>query len=102
MWLEILKHAVDAPDSSMGKVAEKLGCSRTAISLVLAGKYPAKTDKMAARVMQVYGRVQCPFLLKEISGKECHDFHTKDAPTSSPFAMRHWRACQNCPNRRLT
>jgi len=98
MWLELLRKRV--ADSSMGKVADELDLSRTAVSLVLAGKYPAKTDRIAGRVIDTYARIQCPFLEREISGAECRDFHTREAPTSSPFAMRHWRACQNCPNRR--
>ncbi len=97
-WLELLRHAVEA--SSMGRVAEDLDVGRPTISLVLAGKYPARTDRIAQRVINVYGRVQCPFLGEEITGAQCRDYHTRAAPTSSPFAMRHWRACQSCPHRR--
>lgn len=98
MWLDLLKKRVD--ESSMGKVAEELQCSRTAVSLVLAGKYPASTEKFATRVIARYARIPCPFLEREISGAECREFHTRETPTSSPFAMRHWRACQGCQHRR--
>ena len=101
-WLELLRGKVKEPGASMGSVATDLQMSRTTVSLVLSGKYPASTDKIAARVMQTYGRVECPFLREEISGAQCADYHQRPAPTSSPFAMRHWRACQGCPNRRST
>jgi len=99
MWLDLLRAAVTAPGSSRQKVADALGMSRTAVSLVLDNKYPAKTDKIALKVMTVYGHVQCPFLGQQISFAACREYHERDAPTSSPFAMRHWRACQRCPNR---
>ncbi len=99
-WMDLLQRAVDA--SSMGKVAADLGLGRPTISLVLAGKYPARTDRIAARVIGMYGHVQCPFLEEEITGAKCQEYSSRSAPTSSPFAMRHWRACQGCPNRRQT
>lgn len=97
-WLDLLRSNVQA--SSQGKVATDLGLKAPTISLVLSGKYPASTDRIAQRVVRVYGRVQCPHLAEEISGAQCHDYHSRPAPTSSPFAMRHWRECQGCPNRR--
>ncbi len=101
MWLDLLKQAVDAPGASQASVAKALGyASSTVVSLALSGKYPAKTDKIEARVLAVFGRVQCPHLGEELSGAQCIEYHTRAAPTSSPFAMRHWRACQSCPNRR--
>lgn len=100
MWIDLIRTALAAPGASMGTVAADLQLSRTTVSLVLSGKYPASTDKIEARVLQTYGRVQCPFLGTELSGAQCADYHQRQAPTSSPFAMRHWRACQQCPNRR--
>ena len=96
MWLELLRQAV--ADSSQAAVSRATGLSPTAISLALAGKYPAKTDKVADKVMLRYGRVACPFLQQEITFATCREHHGRAAPTSSPFAMRHWRACQGCPH----
>lgn len=95
MWLDIFKRAVDA--SSRQRVADDLGISRTAVSLVYSGKYPASTDKIATLVMDTYGRVRCPHLDEEITHAECRRHHKAEAPTSSPRAMRHWKACQSCP-----
>ncbi len=99
MWLEILKQQV--ADRGVVKVAAELGYkNHTGLSLALNGKYPASTRKIETTVLKAYARVQCPFLAREITFAECSDFHTRAAPTSSPLAMRHWRACQGCPNRR--
>lgn len=93
-WLTILRQAVEK--SSITAVAIKLEISRTAISLVLAGKYPAKTDKIAAKVLDMYARITCPHTGVEITHAECRTLSTSAVPTSSPQAMRHWRACQSC------
>lgn len=94
MWLTLLEQAVDA--SNITQVAIKLDVSRTTISLVLAGKYPAKTDKIAIRVLDIYGRIACPFLGVDIVQAECRIHRSSAVPTSSPRAMQHWRACQSC------
>jgi hypothetical protein len=96
-WLILLQQAVEK--SSITAVADKLVVSRTAISLVLAGKYPAKTDKIAAKVLDMYARITCPHTGVEISHAECRTLSTSAVPTSSPQAMRHWRACQSCQHK---
>jgi hypothetical protein len=93
-WLELLSQAV--AQSSRTEVADRLGYSRTAISLVLSGQYMAKTDRLAQRVVAVYQQVPCPHLCISLSHKECTHYRTRHAPTSSPSALRHWRACQSC------
>jgi hypothetical protein len=95
-WLQLLRQAVEAEGSSITTVAAKLGVSRTSISLVLAGKYPAKTDKIEARVLDIYARLICPHTLVEIRHAECRETAAAATPTSSPQAMRQWRACQSC------
>jgi len=96
MWLKLLTDAVEK--SSNQAVADELGVSRTAISLVMRGKYPASTDKIEALVMDTYSRVDCPHLGESIPITECKRHCSENAPTSSPRAMRLWRACQACPN----
>jgi len=94
MWLTMLKQAVER--SSKAAVAMELGVSRTTISLVVDGKYPAKTDKIEVLVLNTYGRVICPFSGDEITLAVCKKHHTSAVPTSSPRAMKHWRTCQGC------
>jgi predicted transcriptional regulator len=91
-WRVLLERAVEATNKQA--VADRLGVTRTAVSLVCSDKYPAKTDKFAARVMDVLGREQCPYLCIEITREQCREFHNRRAPISSPREMRHWRACQ--------
>lgn len=93
-WKALLDDAVEK--TSITAVALKLDVSRTTISLVLGNKYPAKTDKIAAKVLDVYARLICPHTCAEISHAECRELSTSAVPTSSPQAMRHWRACQGC------
>jgi len=94
-WLTILKEEV--VKTSKTEVAANLGYNNhTTISLVLAGKYPAKTDKVAANVLDTYARITCPHTDVEITHAECRYFSTSSVPTSSPQAMRHWRACKSC------
>lgn len=98
-WLALLTNAAEAHERGIAGVAEELDVSRTSISLVLSGKYPAKTDKIEARVLQTYARVACPHLIETITIHICRSHAERAAPTNSPREMRHWRACQNCPHK---
>ena len=95
-WLDLLQQAVAEHKRGVAGVAEQIGVSRTALSLVLANKYPAKTDRIAAKVLNTYARVSCPHLGETITQAQCIDFATRTAPTNSPRDMCHWRACQSC------
>lgn len=92
-WRDILAQAVGA--SSCAQVARCLGVSRTAVSLLLSGKYPGSPERMAARIVERYGRVTCPYLDREVAPAECERY-SGEMPTASPDALRHWRACQGC------
>lgn len=94
-WLDFL--AAEAARTSIAATARRLGYSRTAVSLALAGKYPGTTDRLAATVLDVLGRVACPHLGREVTPGECA-IHGGQIPTSSPAALRLWRACQTCPH----
>ncbi len=84
--------------TSIAATARRLGYSRTAVSLVLAGKYPGRTDTLAARVLAELGRVTCPHLGRTVTPGDCAISGGR-VPTSSPAALRLWRACQTCPHR---
>lgn len=96
-WFDLL--SAEVAKTNKTAVAIKLGVSRPAISRVMSGSYGAKTDKIAARVLAVYSVVACPYLGQEISPSECAAHAGRAIPTSSPRAVRHWKACQTCPNR---
>jgi hypothetical protein len=94
-WRTLLAEAVGK--SSRAAVARELGVSRPAVSLLLAGKYPGQTDRMAARVIDCFAHVDCPHTGKSVTPDHCRKF-CGPAPTSSPAALRQWRACLTCPN----
>lgn len=104
-WLQILREQVAAHNDAKGrggpgKVGSLLGLSRSTVSLVLAGKYPAgSTDRVAARVIARFGEghVHCPHLRGEISIGDCGNWRKRPMPRAIPADLRHWQACRNCP-----
>lgn len=98
-WLTLLAEEV-ARTGSKAKAAKKVGISRSAVSLVLAGRYPANTERVAAKVLDALaGRVTCPHDGTDIPRKVCTDRATAPMPMSSPAQLRAWTACQACANR---
>ena len=68
-WLALLHKAVEG--RTKAAVARELGVSRPSVSLLLAGRYPGRTDHMAARVLAVYGRIACPHLGIGLRHRRC-------------------------------
>ncbi len=96
-WLALLRRAVDEA-GSRAAVARELGVSRTAVSLLLSGAYPGGTARMAARVIARYDRLLCPHTGRIVPPEHCRRM-AGPVPTSSPAALRQWRACQTCSNK---
>lgn len=104
-WRAILAAEVERRNDARGRggiqaVATILEVSRTAVSLLLAGKYPARSEeRMAARVLAKLGggRVICPYLEAELGVPECRSWRARPMPRSNPDAARHWTACRTCP-----
>lgn len=94
-WLDMLRVAVAA--KGVSEVARLVGVSHTAVSLALVGKYPAKTTRLAAKVLQKLGRIACPHLGCEITGVECAAYRNRAMPQSDPTKLKHWVACRRCP-----
>lgn len=95
-WQPLLQHEVAA--SGCVATARKLGISHTSVSLLLAGKYPGNTTRMARRISTVLApdrAVACPFTGEEITILECAKISAL-VPTSSPVALRHWKMCRTC------
>ncbi|NWK80335.1 XRE family transcriptional regulator [Aquitalea sp. LB_tupeE] len=83
----------------MRAVAGRLGYSVATVSLVLAGKYPGKTDKIAHASMQALDSVRCPRLQRSLTIQECRAVALAPIPMHHPLKLGHWRACQHCPQR---
>ncbi|MBF0481306.1 MAG: LacI family transcriptional regulator [Desulfovibrionaceae bacterium] len=99
-WLEILRARVEA--SSQAEVAKALDISRTAICQVLAGKYPAKTGRIEAKVLALFGAtsVACP-VRGEIAPAECSETRerarTIGLRAGNPETVKLFKSCLNCP-----
>ena len=96
-WLAMLRETVAA--TSQTDVAKLLDVSRTTVSLVLSGKYPGKTDRVAARVLKTFGQVQCTHTGQLISLTVCVSFANRRAPINNPMELSHWRTYRNSPLR---
>lgn len=96
-WIALLR--AEARRTSMRAVASALDYSPTTVSLVLAGKYPGKTDRIAKAVMSLLDVVECPHIGQSMPLAECHVLALAPAPTHHPMKLSHWRSCQGCPHR---
>lgn len=78
MNLERLREAV-ALEGGIATVAKKSGVSRTALSLIINGKYGANPHKILQKVENAYnglkdGMVLCPALKDEMSAAVCKKY----------------------------
>lgn len=96
-WLTLLR--AEAKRSSMRAVAGRLGYSAATVSLVLAGKYAGKTDRVAKAALALLDVVECPHARQTLPLAECRSIALGSAPTHHPMKLGHWRACQRCPSR---
>lgn len=100
-WLDLLK--AEVAKSNITQVASQIGYARTSVSLALNGKYVGSTDKLAAAVLEAFSdRFQCPHLGQAITRQDCDGFSRRSIPQSNASALRHWRACQACPQARAS
>lgn len=104
-WLDVLRAEAARRGRTKKDIAAELGVSRTAVSLLVAGKYSARMDrvstKIANKVMELYAeRVWCPFLHASLAASVCADHAGAALPKSDPDKLRHWVACQRCPQNR--
>ena len=83
--------------TNITQTAERLDVSRTAVSLLLSGKYTADPTAMHRRILDVLGSVACPYLEADISHAACRRWHSRQRPPAQTATdVRHWRACQRC------
>ena len=92
-WLSLLRARV--AEIGVSATARELGVSHGSVSTLIAEKYPGNTWRMADRVMKRYARNPCPYNGEMVSYHDCARYAGK-VPTSSPAALRRWRACQKC------
>lgn len=100
-WQLLLNEALRRNNGNKQAVADELLVSRTLVSLVVNRKYMRDTGPFIRRVYATYDKVDCPHLNEKLSKATCQTYADREAPTSSPREMRHWRSCQLCPHRPL-
>lgn len=83
--------------TSVTAAARRLGYSRPAVSMVLAGAYQARTNNVVAAALAALDTVSCPADGVDMTAAACLETRTRTMPTSSPRALRRWRQCQTCP-----
>lgn len=95
-WLDILRREVDR--TSVTGVARRLGYARPSISLVYHGRYPGSTDRIRARVIEVFAdEIVCPHSGASMRPLDCRELRSGPMPTSNAKRLRHWTACRTCP-----
>ena len=94
-WIGEVRRAVDML-GSIQAVATLLGYSRTAISLLLAGKYAKDTSRLEAAVRGRLTSVACPYMEAAISGADCIQNQGRTEPAAGSEEYWHWRACKAC------
>lgn len=98
-WLRLLRN--EAELQSITGAAKRIGCARSKASMLLSGKYPAKTARAERQVLKALGSVQCPALGGEMEGSRCQQYRkvaAGDPPTHNSTVILFWRSCQICPN----
>lgn len=98
-WIQLLQAQVEQKGRPV--VQKELGISPTALSLVLAGRYPASTENIEKRVMAIYGKngeVVCP-VLGQIQPSRCVENFQRAQKINSagnPNTIRLYHRCRKC------
>lgn len=98
-WYVALKVACEAEGQTA--VAKRLDVCKATVSLLLSGKYGARTEHLEARIRAVLMKAtcQCP-VLGEIPLSYCHEQQGPLELITSHLTVQLYRACQTCPNSR--
>jgi hypothetical protein len=95
-WIQLLRARTEQL-GSRAAAAREIGYSRSAVSLALDGKYPARdVTRLSATVTALYTRCDCPSLATEITAGQCRGHRMRPMPQSNPDELRFWASCQGC------
>lgn len=96
-FMEILRREVEA--TSITAVARKIGYARSSVSNLFYGRYPGSPHKIGAKIVEVFAaEIRCPHLNCDIVPAACREAREAPMPTNNARQLRHWTACQSCPN----
>ncbi|MBH1476278.1 helix-turn-helix transcriptional regulator [Stenotrophomonas forensis] len=96
-WLEVLRAACKAPNSSQRKVAERLGYSTSVINQVLSGKYNGDLKAVQTKVEGVFMglSVNCP-VVGDLPRNRCLEYQRRDFAATNHIRVQLARACPSC------
>lgn len=97
-WWQLLDGAVQSR-GGYSQVARELGISRASVSTAHRGCYPAAIDRIADRIMKVFGQIDCPGAQTMITMAECATWQARPFDAGNHTTARMYRACRNCPRR---
>ncbi|WP_374631777.1 hypothetical protein [Ferrovibrio sp.] len=100
-WRSQVNAMVAADASGIAGVAKRLGLTRPQLSGLLHDTYRASAEakqRLVDRIMIALreGRVQCPFLRRELRDSECLAFQDRPQPSGIASELRHYIACEGC------
>jgi hypothetical protein len=100
-WLSLLRAEI-AKGRTITDLARQIDMPRPSLSMLLAGNYPARLDKItrkfSARVVAEFrGMVLCPHLKTGIAAEACQRHAAAPMSTNNPDRLRFWAACRACP-----
>ena len=96
-WRDALNAAIATDPAGKQGVALRLGVSRPYVSRITTGHIPQASAKFIARVVEVYQRVDCPYLDHSLSPQECRRYAGRSYAAIAQPEVAHWRACRACP-----
>ena len=96
-WLEVLRAACKAPNSSQRKVAERLGYSTSVINQVLSEKYNGDLKAVQTKVEGVFMglSVNCP-VVGDLPRNRCLEYQRRDFAATNHIRVQLARACPSC------
>lgn len=98
-WRDVARQLAATDPRGLAGLAERIGYSRTALSLAVNGRYPAGEGRIAKEILGLLPQVACPFLGQRIDRQLCAAIALGAPPTTNPNRVRHWRACQRCAHK---
>lgn len=94
--VDLLLAEVRRQGGNKAAAGRRCGISRTAVSLLLDGKYGAKTERVTKKVLTALASHECPWTGEFMQDAECEKKATAAPPSSSPSAFAQWKNCQTC------
>lgn len=100
-WLDVLRAACRAPNSSQRLVSERLGYSCSVISQALAGKYRGDLKALRTKVEGVLMglSVECP-VVGDLPRNRCLDYQRQAFAATNHLRVQLSRSCPTCPHNR--